>query len=526
MLRFLAVLMGLVLCASSASAITSEALLDTLQQTSFGFFWNEANPSNGLIKDRSTSSSPCSIASVGFGLSAICTGVDHGWITREQARQRVLTTLQTFWNGPQGSGSSGVIGYKGFFYHFLDMNTATRTWSCELSSIDSALLFAGILDTRQYFTQDDPSEIMIRALADSIYRRADWDWFRNGGFGVQMGWLPGSGFSTFGTWYGYNEGMIIYILALGSPTHPLVPDYCWQAWTSTYNWHTYYGYTYVVFPPLFGHQYSHCWVDFRNIQDAYMSSKGIDYFENSRRATLAQQAYCIANPGGFTGYAADCWGLTASDGPSGYNARGAPPAQNDDGTITPTAPAGSIAFAPEIVIPTLQHFYDAYAANLWGPYGFRDAFNLTQNWWGTDYIGIDEGPIVMMIENYRTGAIWDRFMQNEYVQLGLVRAGFTGVVAVPDEGTAPPAVPAVLLPNAPNPFHAGTEIRFWLAAPGPVLLTVTDVTGREVARLADGPMEAGNHARSFGGDRLASGVYFINLRHDGRTVSRPCVLIR
>lgn len=523
MLRFLGIVMGVLLSVSTASGITTEALLDTLQHSSFNFFWNEANPSNGLIKDRNTPGSPCSIASVGFGLSAICTGVEHGWITRAQARQRVLTTLQTFWNGPQGNGASGYIGYKGLYYHFLDMNTATRTWSSEVSTIDSALLFAGILDAKQYFSQSEPSEDLIRALADSIYYRADWNFFRNLYPSILMGWKPGTQFAGFGQWIGYNEAMIMYILALGSPTHP-VPAYCWQAWTSGYNWSTHYGQTYVTFPPLFGHQYSHCWIDFRNLQDAYMRGKGIDYFENSRRATLAQRAYCVANPGGFAGYAFDCWGLTASDGPWGYNARGAPPAQNDDGTVTPTAAASSIPFAPDEVIPTLHHFYDVHGPNLWGPYGFKDAFNLTVNWWGPDHIGIDQGPIVMMIENYRTDKIWDRFMQNEDIRLGLIRAGFTGLLDAP--GPAPVTAPAVLLPNAPNPFHGATEIRFKIAEPGPVLLTVTDVTGREVARLADETMRAGDHTRLLRGDKLASGVYYVNLRHDGGTARRPCVLIR
>jgi hypothetical protein len=318
--------------------------------------------------------------------------------------------------------------------------------------------------------------------------------------------------------------MILYILALGSPTHP-VPTYAWTAWTSTYSWNTYYGQSYVPFAPLFGHQYSHCWVDFRDIQDAYMRGRGIDYFENSRRATYAAQAYCIANPYGKTGYGANVWGLTACDGPWGYSAHGAPPAQNDDGTIAPTAAAGSIAFAPEIVIPTLHHLYDTYNANLGGPYGFKDAFNLTVNWWATDYIGIDEGPIIIMIENYRNGSVWSRFMQNEDIYRGLLRAGFTGLVDVPDPATPVPAACA-LMPNVPNPFHDATAIRFRLEVPGRVLLTVTDVAGRRIATLVDGPRGAGDHVVTFNAPRAASGVYFCHLQFNGATVRRPCVLIR
>src|SRR5712692_905166 len=333
---------------SLCAQITTDQLLDTLQHTAYNFFWYEANPSNGLIKDRSATGAPCSIASVGFGMTAICIGVDHGWVTREAARDRVLTTLRTFWFGPQGPGQSGYIGYKGFFYHFLDTNTAVRTWDSELSTIDSGLLFAGIVYVRQYFGGTDSTESEIRSLADSIYYRADWEWFRNFNPGLLMGWKPGTGFGGYGQWIGYNEAMIMYILAYGSSTHPISDQYGWQAWTSGYQWQSQYGYTYVIFPPLFGHQYSHCWVDFRNIADGYMRSRGIDYFENSRRATLAQRAYCAANPGGWVGYSDTLWGITASDDTGGtYSARGAPPPQSDDGTLVPTAPISSLPFAPD-----------------------------------------------------------------------------------------------------------------------------------------------------------------------------------
>lgn len=505
-----------------ARALTTPALLDTLQYTSFQYFWNEANPANGLIRDRSTSGSPASIASTGFGLSAICIGVDHGWVTREAARQRVLTTLNTFWTKPQGSGQTGYIGYKGLYYHFLDMTTATRTWTCEVSTIDSALLFAGMLDARQYFAGADSVETRIRALADSIYLRADWNFFRNLNPGILMGWKAGTGFAGFGQWIGYNEAMILYFLALGSPTHP-VPTTAWSAWTSGYDWLTAYGYSFVTCPPLFTHQYSHCWIDFRTIQDAYMTSHGMTYFENSRRATLAQRNYCIANPGGWTGYGTNLWGLTASDGPFGYQAAGAPPAQNDNGTIAPTAAAGSIPFAPDECIPVLHNLYDTYKAQLWGPYGFRDAFNLTYNWWGTDYIGIDQGPVIMMIENYLNGRTWDRLRQNQYLQNGLQRAGFNVTSDVPPEA---PRAPAALHQNAPNPFSRSTVIRYDLFTPGRVLLTLTDAGGRRVATLFDGEQEAGPHAVTLEARELPIGVYFYNLTRDGKTERRRCVLVR
>ena len=509
-------------------AQTADAILDSVQLGAFHYFWDEANPANGMIRDRSQSGSPASIAAVGFGLSAICIGSDHGWITRTQASGRVLTTLQTFWNGPQGNGVNGNIGYKGFFYHFLGMTTATRftTWAnVELSTIDSALLLAGVLDAKQYFDGSAGDEPQIRALADSIYRRMDWSFMRNFNPGILMGWKPEGNFNGYGQWIGYNEAMILYILALGSPHAPQVPTTVWNAWTGGYNWNTWYGQTFVVFPPLFGHQYSHSWIDFRNIKDAYMQAKGIDYFENSRRATLAQRAYCVANPSGWVGYSDSLWGITAGDGPPpiGYRARGAPPAQNDDGTITPSATIASLPFAPEASLPAIQYLYRWFKSSLWGPYGFRDGMNLSVAWFGPDAVGIDQGPIIIAIENYRTGRVWTRFMRNPEVILGLQRAGFTGPpLAVPEPA---PSADLRLEMTRPNPFHDHATLRYVLPRAGRVRVTVLDVAGRVVDRLVDADLPAGTHEISLNGLRLASGVYRCRLELDGRVVERTVVRI-
>jgi len=512
--------------ATSASqpAMTDSVFLDLVQRASFDFFWQEANPSNGLIKDRNTSGSPCSIASVGFGLSSICVAIDRGWISREAGRDRILTTLKTFWEKPQGREAQGKIGYKGFFYHWLDMNTATRTWDSELSSIDTPLLLAGILDAKQYFTSADPGETQVRALADSIYYRVDWNWMRNLNPSIFMGWYPDTQFAKFGQWIGYNEAMILYILALGSPTHP-VPSSTWNAWTSGYTWSTYYGYSYVIFPPLFGHQYSHCWIDFRNIQDDYMRQRGSDYFENSRRATLAARAYCTANPRRWTGYGENVWGITACDGPNGYAARGAPPAQNDDGTIAPTAAGGSMPFTPKESLAALRYMYDTYRDKIWMKYGFRDAFNLTVNWWDTDVIGIDEGPIVMMIENYRTGSIWKRFMQNPDIQRGLQKAGFTAITGVDEKAVDVPNQ-FMLLQNYPNPFNPTTTIRFTLPQREPVTLKVFDTLGNEVATLMDSVLNSGEHKVVFAASEMANGIYFIQLTAGRFRQIRKAVLMK
>lgn len=496
--------------------------LRQVQKASFDFFWQEANPDNGLIRDNSRADSPCSIASVGFGLTAICIGIDHNWISREAGRQRVLTTLNTFWTKPQGRDAQGYIGYKGFFYHFLDMKTAQRTWNCELSSIDTALLLAGILYAKQYFSEDQVDENQIRALADSIYYRVDWQWMRNYQPNITLGWHPETGFIN-AWWRGYNEAMIMNILALGSPTHP-VPTSTWSAWTSGYSWQTHYGYSYVNFPPLFGHQYSHCWIDFRNIQDAYMKNKGITYFENSRRATLAQREYCIANPGKFKGYGENVWGITASDGYNGYKARGAPPAQGDDGTISPTAPGGSIPFAPEVCIPALKYMYDTYRQSLWTKYGFCDAFNFTVNWWSSIVIGIDQGPFVLMIENYFSGKVWDTFMQNPDIQRGLERAGFVTISGVQNRQTQPP-MDYVLHQNHPNPFNSSTVIRYLIPESAAVKITVFDVLGQEVAVLVDETKTQGEHSIAFDASGLASGIYFCQLRAGHFTAIKKMLLV-
>ena len=401
---------------------SNDEFLDYVQETSFDYFWYGANPANGLVPDRSATGSACSIAAVGFGLTAIGIGVDHGWITRTQAVARVLTTLNTFLQGPQGPGTTGVIGYKGWFYHFLDMNTALRSGS-ELSSIDTALLLAGILYAKQYFNGDSTDEASIRAAADAIFNRVDWTFMSQGTDAVAMGWQPTSGFTGFGNWVGYNEGMIIYCLGLGTATNPLAAS-AWGKWTSGYTWNTFYGQTYVSFPSLFGHEYSHCWVDFRHSADAYMNSHNSTYFENSRRAALAEITYSSTAP--HVGYSSTIWGLTACDGPppTGYAARGLPPAGPDDGTIAPTAAGGAMPFTPEYSLPTLLAFYSRFRIHIWTAYGFRDAFNIGAGWYDTDELGIDQGPIVIMIENYRTQRVWQLFMQNDVVQRGLQRAGF------------------------------------------------------------------------------------------------------
>lgn len=428
-----------------------------LEKRTFDFFWQTANRKNGLVPDRWPSKSFCSIASVGYALTAYPVGVERGWVSRADAAELTRTTLRFFWTAPQGPEPSGTAGHKGFFYHFIDMETGHRFRTNELSSVDTTLLFMGILFAAEYFSADNAVEAEIRKLAHDIYARADWNFFRSDGRApVSMGWHPESGLIP-ASWQGYNEGMCVYILALASPTHP-VPANSWDVWTAKYAqcWRGTGETRHLAFAPMFGHHYSHVWVDFRGIRDKPMREAGIDYFENSRRATYAQRAYAIANPMGWTGYSKDIWGLTACDGPGGYDlpfkgrtanfraysARGplGQPDEYDDGTIAPTAALGSLPFAPEIVIPAAEALRKW--PGLYSQYGFLDSFNPSFTWtdkklangringksgWiDTDYIGIDQGPILLQAENYRSDFVWKVMRGSKVIRRGLEAAGFTG----------------------------------------------------------------------------------------------------
>jgi hypothetical protein len=434
-----------------------QAFLDQLQRDTFKFFWEASPGDTGLTPDR-VPGDVSSVAAVGFALTSYLVGVERGYVTRADAAARTLSTLDTLWRAPQGPAADGVSGYQGLYYHFLDTQRAVRASDSELSTIDTALLMAGVLSSQAYFDREDETERSIRLLADRLYRRVDWTWAYSPRQQplLSLGWSPEEGFIDF-DWRGYNEGMLLYVLALGSPTHPVDPQ-AWEAWTSSYRWESSYGPPHVSFGPLFGHQYSHVWIDFRGIQDRYMRARGSDYFINSVQATYANRAYCIANPGGWNGYGELTWGLTASDGPldrahppdtgaerfHAYWARGADAAR-DDGTIAPTAAGGSVPFAPDVAIPTLMSFRERFGDRVYGQYGFKDAFNLSypgksgapQGWFADTYLGIDQGPILLMIENYRTGFVWELLKKSPYVASGLRRAGFTGGwLGVPEQRTS------------------------------------------------------------------------------------------
>jgi len=425
-----------------------ERRLQRMQQRAFDYFLYETNPENGLVVDKTAKGWPASIAATGLAMSCYPVAVERGFVTRSEARTRVLATLRFFRDSEQGRNPD-ASGYRGFYYHFLDMKSGRRAWCCELSSVDTAFLVAGMLCAAQYFDSDAADERELRELARLLYERVDWKWalgrVKDGNARtIAHGWRPESGFLRY-RWEGYDEAMLLYLLALGSPTHP-VPAETWRAWCASFEWIRYYAVEYLYAGPLFTHQLSHLWVDFRGIQDAFMRGKGIDYFENSRRATIVQQRYAHENPQRFQGYGRTAWGITASDGPGpttkridgiqrrfyDYTGRGIPFGP-DDGTLAPWAAVASIPFAPEIVLPTICHCIDHL--NLHDPYryGFRATYNATfgragaaPGWISPFHFGLNLGPNVLMIENHRSGLVWALMRGCAPLVEGLRRAGFAG----------------------------------------------------------------------------------------------------
>ena len=427
--------------AETLCALADDAMLERLEHAAFNYFMQTCNPRNGLVADTSREHSPSSIAVVGFALSAYPVAVSRGWMSRADALKRCLTTLRFFRDSDQ-SGKPDATGYKGFYYHFLDMDSGKRVWTSELSMIDTALLIAGVLVARMFFDADTPGEAGLRELADDLYQRVDWRWAQDGGATIRQGWKPECGFLHYG-WEGYSEAILLYALAAGSPTHRVTDD-CYKEWTATYQWENLYDQDYLYAGPLFVHHFSHAWIDFRGIRDHFMREKRSDYFENSRRATLVQREYARINPREFAGYGEDCWGLSACDGPSddqpdvanekrrlfGYAARGIPYGP-DDGTVSAPSILASLPFAPDIALGSLRHVLGHY------PEVLREdrlaaSFNPSlangdgSAWVSPGHYGLDQGIVLMMIENFRSGRPWRWMRRCRPIADGLHRAGFRG----------------------------------------------------------------------------------------------------
>ncbi|MFA6599808.1 MAG: glucoamylase family protein [Candidatus Omnitrophota bacterium] len=368
-----------------------QQMLEEIQKKSLEYFLRERNAQTGLVKDRANNfdkgatPSGASIAATGFGLAAYAVGAEHGWLDRATAVEMTRQTLSFFLNGTENA--------HGFFYHFLDPATGKRSKGSEASPIDTALLLAGAIFAAEYY-----EDSQIRELTGKIYERVEWDWMLHGKQTLSMSWSPEQGFNKR-HWDNYDEGMIMYLLAIGSPTHP-IPGSSWRAVSRRAG--SYRDFRLIQMPPLFTHQYSHIYVDFRDQNDGFA-----DYFRNSVNATRANRAFCMDQAANFSSYGPNSWGLSASDGPFGYKAYGAPPGWAEhDGTVAPTACGSSIVFTPEESVDCLRHFYTDLKDRLWGLYGFSDAFNLDKQWFSSIAIGIDQGPLLLMIENFRSGLIW------------------------------------------------------------------------------------------------------------------------
>ena len=391
-----------------------DAFLEDLSRRTFMFFWEQADPATGIVRDRSrTDGGPAnahigSIASVGFGLSGMCIAAERGWLPRAQVLDRTRTTLRFF--------GERMPQEHGWFFHFVNLETGAREWQSELSSIDSALLLAGVLTVRQCFAGDPD----IARLADGIDRRVDFQWMLAGDPGVlSHGWKPESGFLS-GRWDHYCELMILYLLGIGSPTHS-IPAASWRAWSRPMM--RFERFAYVSGPdPLFVHQYSHAWIDFRGRRES--EPPRIDWFENSTIATRAHKAFCLSLSKEFPGYGDNVWGITASDSQKGYVAWGGPPRNPAiDGSVVPAAAAGSLMFTPDITVPALREMQRRFGDRIYGRYGFADAFHPTSGWVNPDVIGIDLGITLLSAENLRSQRVWTWFMKNREITDALDRSG-------------------------------------------------------------------------------------------------------
>ncbi|HXM67296.1 MAG TPA: glucoamylase family protein [Candidatus Acidoferrum sp.] len=394
---------------TTALSKEDDQFLDELEKLNLQYFWEQASPQTGLVKDRcnvqaNSPSTVGSIAATGFGLTALCIGEKRGFIPPNDVRERVLTTLRFLWKK--------MPTHRGFFYHFADINTGERVWDSEVSSVDTSILLCGILTCRQHF--EEHSEISL--LAYEIFNRVDWSWLSEDTSLLPHGWTPELGFLPY-RWDYYSEMMMIYLLGLGSLPHPL-PIQAWTAWKRTK--FEFDGFRYIgSFAPLFIHQYSQAWFDFRGKRDAFA-----DYFENSTLATDAHRRFCLELGKQFPDYSDDLWGITASDSEKGYVIWGGPPMMGPiDGTVVPSASAGSLPFLPQSVLRVLRNIKDHYA-RAWCRYGFVNAFNPLKNWYDTDVVGIDTGITMLMAENLRSNFVWDTFMKNMEAKRGMDRAGF------------------------------------------------------------------------------------------------------
>ena len=509
--------------------MTDEEFLDMVQRATFRYFWDYAHPISGLIRERFGSGETVTIGGSGFGVMALLVGIERDYISREEGIQRMLTILNFL--------NTQADRFHGAFPHWMNGTTGAVIPFSQYDDggdlVETSFMIQGLLTARQYFNQSTTEEIEIRNLITQIWETVEWSWYRRTSFSnyLYWHWSPNYGWQMNFKLIGYNETMITYLLAIASPTYSVPASLYYDGWASSTNYfinQTYYGYKLWVGDPyggpLFFAHYSFLGFDARYIRDNYCN-----YFLNNRNHTLINRAYCIANPQGHTGYEPDTWGLTASDDPWGYLAH--EPYATDNGTITPTAALSSMPYTPTESISALKNFYRTYYSNLWGEYGFKDAFNLDVNWFANSYLAIDQGPIIDMIENHRSNLLWNNFMANSEIPAMLDSIGFVpdSTVDVKDDKII--IDDFKIIGNYPNPFNPSTKIVFTIPKTEKVVINVYNVLGEEIIKLADREFTAGKNEIAWNGldkngSSVNSGIYFYTIKLEEQIQTGKMVLLK
>ena len=507
---------------ASTTSLPDSVLLDSVQRATFRYFWDFGHPVSGLARDRFGGSDEIvTSGGSGFGVMAILVGIERGYISRAQGIERTLKILNFLTNQADR--------FHGVYPHWLNGTTGDVIPFSQYDNggdlVETAFLIQGLLTARSYFNLNTTEETQIRNLITAIWEAVEWDWYRkdNGNF-LYWHWSPNYGWTMNFPLVGWNETMITYLLAIASPTHSIPASLYHSGWASSSNYlngNSFYGIPiYVGWDyggPLFFAHYSFLGFDPRNKKDAYTN-----YFINNQNTTLINRLYCIDNPHNFGGYDSDTWGLTACDGPFGYNAFSP---TNDNGTIAPTAALSSMPYTPVESINAMKSFFYEYGGSLWGTYGFKDAFNISQNWYANSYLAIDQGPIIIMIENYRTQLLWNNFMANPEIQPMLDAIGFVpDFTDVEDDPNIPDGFE--LKNNYPNPFNPSTTIEYNLPERAFVTLKIYDVLGNEISTLVQEEKPAGKFTIEFDGNKISSGVYFYSLKSNGKSITKKMLMLK
>jgi hypothetical protein len=515
----------------SVEAVTSpmsdEDFLDMVQEATFRYFWDYAHPVSGLARERLNSGNVVTTGGSGFGVMAILVGMERGYITRNEGAERILKILNFLSNADR---------FHGVWSHWMNGQTGKVIPFSQYDNggdlVETSFMIQGLLAARQYFDQSNEDENNIRNLITDLWESVEWTWYQRASFSnyLYWHWSPNFGWQMNFKLIGWNETMIAYLLGIASPTYPIPASLYHNGWAgeSSYtNGNTFYGHKLFVGwnygGPLFFAHYSFLGFDPRNKKDAYAN-----YFINNRNHTLINRAYCITNPKSHPGYNENTWGLTASDNPFGYSAH--EPYNNDNGTITPTAALSSFPYTPEESMGALKNFYRTYGKKLWGVYGFRDAFNIREDWFASSYLAIDQGPIIVMIENHRTQLLWNLFMSNPEIQPMLDSIGFTADLTSINENEIIPAE-FILEGNYPNPFNPSTTIVFQLPASQNVQISIYNIMGEKIKELINEELPAGKNNIFWNGKNdnnivVTSGTYIYRLNVEGKIYSGKMLLLK